>query len=97
MEDETEIMQYILKVQYMSYCLNIYSEFLEVLSYVCFCLAAQLFKRLIVIHLHSFEFLLDASYLPGDLYCRVRYLFCITVFTIRNSESTTHNPLGCSK
>jgi hypothetical protein len=42
-ENETEIMQYILKMQYISYCLNIYSEFLEVLSYVCFCLAAQVF------------------------------------------------------
>jgi len=49
------------------------------------------------IHLDSFEFLLDASYMPGDLLCRVQYLFCITVFTIRNSESTIHNPLGCSK
>jgi len=76
-ENETGIMQYILKMQYISYCLNIYNEFLEVLSYVCFCSAAQMFKRLIPIHLHSFEFLLDALYLPGDLYCRVRYLFCI--------------------
>ena len=97
MENETDIIQYILEMQYMSYCLNIYNEFLEVLSYVCFCLATQMFKRLIAIRLHSFDFLLGVSYMPGDLLCRVQYLFCITVFTIRNGESINHNSLGCSK
>jgi len=52
-ENETEIMQYI------SYWRNIYNEFLEVLSYMCFFSATQMFKRLIAIRCNNYDLLIN--------------------------------------